>query len=125
MASGADKDWAGFYGFAREHGFMPGDPEEKQLYYVISFVMSRLPDDAQFEAIVSEEKNTRFAKDNLAASTQEIFSYQGWRGHIFALKFKPGSMRDRFYINYYYTPGAGIPEADRERILVARYDSNK
>jgi hypothetical protein len=34
-------------------------------------------------------------------------------------------MRDRFYINYYYTPGAGIPEADRERILVARYDSNK
>lgn len=125
QASGANKDWASFYQFVKSNAYKPGDPEEKQVYYVVSFVMSRLPDDAGFEPIVSQKKNDRFPKDNIVASKQEIFSYQGWRGHVFALKFKPGSLRDRFYINYYYTPGAGIPEGDRDRILVGRYDTNQ
>ena len=120
---GADLDWSNLYGFVRDNALHPEDDAGRDIYYVITFVMNRLPADAEFNPIVSSEKRARMDKDNLAKNDEKFLDFQGWRVHLFAARFKPGIVRGRFYVNYYYTPGFGVPEQDRESILVARYDS--
>ncbi|MFH1913321.1 MAG: peptidoglycan-binding domain-containing protein [Pseudomonadota bacterium] len=117
-------DWNALYKLARENAYLPpkeGAPADT--YMVMTFVKNRIPPDANFEAIVSSSKTARRTQDNSAKSQERYMDYQGWRVHMFAAKFSPTSTRDRFYINYYYTPGSGMPESERDRIQVARYDS--
>lgn len=121
----AASNWDSLYEFAQANAYSPQDDvDDAETYTMLSFVMNRLPTSAEFEAIVGKRKSTRRSKDNLAKLDQEYLDYEGWRVHVFSARFKPSTMRHRFYINYYYTPGAGVPERDRDRIHVARYDSN-
>lgn len=122
----AAANWDDMYAFVKENAYDPNKGEaDTDTYMMVTFVKSRLPQNAEFEAIVGERKSVRRSKNNLAKLDQEYLDYQGWRVHMFAARFKPSSMRGRFYINYYYTPGSGMPkrDRDRDRTLIARYDS--
>lgn len=124
-AGGVFSDWVSLYKFAVENSYKAGQEQETRLWYVISFVMSKLPPDADWDVIVSTKRTASQSSENDAASLQRIFDYGGWRVHTFATKFKPGSTRGRFYINYYYTPGADAPDGLRERNLAAQFDSKR
>lgn len=117
-------DWEALYKAARTNACIP--PKEdapKGAYMVLTFVKNRIAPDAQFEGIVNNRKTARTERDNTAKEQERIMDYQGWRVHMFAARFSPTSSRDRFYINYYYTPGMGVPRSERERVQVARWDS--
>jgi hypothetical protein len=117
-------DWTALYKLARENAYIPPKEDAPEgTYMVMTFIKNRIPPDAKFEAIVSDRKTARRTQDNAAKSQERYMDYQGWRVHMFAAKFSPTSFRDRFYINYYYTPGSGMPESERDKVQVARYDS--
>nr|WP_321512993.1 peptidoglycan-binding protein [uncultured Pseudodesulfovibrio sp.] len=122
----ADKrgDWATVYQFAKANGYNPQtDDDRNQLYLIMTFVMNRLPEDAIFEVVVSNRKKATRTLDNLAKEQESYLNYDGWRVHMFAANVSPTSMRERFFNNYFYTPGSGMPEALRTRTHVARYSS--
>lgn len=121
--AGIYNDWTSLYQFVTANAFKAGQEPETRLWYVFSFVMSKLPPDADLDVIVSTTRSANRDSQNNAASRQKVLDYGGWRVHAFASKFKPNSARGRFYINYYYTPGADVPEASRERALAAQFDS--
>ena len=121
----AADDWASFHDFVESHSYQPGKDDSTQVWYVVTFVMSRLPQGSKFEPVVSKKQTTRFPKDNDVKAEQFFFDYDGWRGHVFATKFKPGGAADRFYINYYYTPGPDVPEEERDRVRIGTFDSTK
>ncbi|AMK09696.1 MAG: peptidoglycan-binding protein [Pseudodesulfovibrio sp.] len=117
-------DWGALYKVARENAYLPPKEEApKGAYMVLTFVKNRIAPDSQFEAIVNTRKTARTERDNTAKEKERIMDYQGWRVHMFAARFSPTSIRDHFYINYYYTPGMGVPASERERVQVARWDS--
>ena len=117
-------DWSALYRLAREHAYTPPQTDAPVgNYMVMSFLLNRLPLNAKFEAIVSDRKTAKRSMDNAAKSQERYMDFQGWRVHMFAAKFSPTSSKDRFYINYYYTPGSGVPEKDRDRVQIARWDS--
>ncbi|EGB15926.1 Peptidoglycan-binding domain 1 protein [Pseudodesulfovibrio mercurii] len=117
-------DWNALYRLAREHAYTPPQTDAPAgNYMVMSFLRNRLPLNAKFEAIVSDRRTAKRATDNSVKNQERYMDFQGWRVHMFAAKFSPTSSRDRFYINYYYTPGNGMPEKDRDRVQIARWDS--
>ncbi len=117
-------DWGAVYHAAKTYGFNPQRDQTKiDKYLVMTFVKNRLPADAKFEVIMSDRKKAQWQRDNLAKKQESYLDYDGWRVHMFAAKFNPSSLRDRFYNNYYYTPGSGINQDLRERNHVARYNS--
>ncbi|BDQ38372.1 hypothetical protein SYK_27320 [Pseudodesulfovibrio nedwellii] len=117
-------DWGAVYHAAKTYGFNPQRDQAKiDKYLVMTFVKNRLPADAKFEVIMSDRKKAQWQRDNLAKKQESYLDYDGWRVHMFAAKFNPSSLRDRFYNNYYYTPGSGIAQDLRERNHVARYNS--
>lgn len=118
------RDWASVYTFAKSHAYTSAAPDKmERVYLVLSFVMNRLPADARFEVVASTRKKARRTLDNLAKDKEAYLDYNGWRVHMFAAQFNPESLRQRFYCNYYYTPGEGVPEAARNRTLVASFSS--
>jgi hypothetical protein len=117
-------DWPTLYTFAREHAYTSADPDRGQrAYLVMTFVMNRLPADALFEVVVSPREKAWRTLDNIAKDKQTYLDYDGWRVHMFVAQLNPSSLRQRFYCNYFYTPGAGIPEAARKRIQAASFSS--
>jgi hypothetical protein len=117
--------WTSLYRFAVENAYKAGQEPETRLWYVFSFMMSKLPPDADVDVIVSTKRSSNRSSQNDAAVRQEVLDYAGWRVHAFMTRFKPCSTRGRFYINYYYTPGADVPDDLRERNLVAQFDSKQ
>lgn len=116
-------DWNSLHDFVKGHAYRPGREDARQVWYVVTFVMDRLPQGSKFEPVVSKKQTTRFPKDNDVKAEQFFFDYDGWRGHIFATKFKPGGTVDRFFINFYYTPGPDVPEDLRDRVRIGTYNS--
>ena len=118
------RDWAAVYTFARDHAYNSAkEVSGDRVFLVMTFVMNRLPADAQFEVVTSTRKKAGRSLDNLAKDKDVYLDFDGWRVHMFAAKLSPTSLRQRFYSNYYYTPGAGIPKEARHRIHVASFSS--
>lgn len=116
--------WPSVYNFAKTHAYNSSTQNGgKRDYLVLTFVKNRLPDDAKFEAVVSTRKKAKRTLDNLAKKNESYLDFDGWRVHMFAAKVNPASLNDRFYNNYMYTPGAGIPENARKEVHVARFTS--
>lgn len=116
--------WPTVYQFAKTNAYNSSQPDSgKQEFLVMTFVKNRLPEDAKFEVVANTRKTAKRTMDNLAKRNESYLDYDGWRVHMFAAKLKPSSMNDRFYSNYFYTPGAGIPEESRSRIHVASFSS--
>lgn len=117
-------DWSAVYNFAKENTYNPQkDSAKKDTYLVMTFVKNRLPKDAVLEVIVNDKKTAKRALDNLAKDKEAYLDYDGWRVHMFSAKFLPTSMKERFFSNYYYTPGTGFIDKMRKREQVAQYTS--
>ena len=117
-------DWGAVYRFAKDNAYTPQkDPSRKDTYLVMTFIKNRLPRDAAFEVIVGDKKSASRELDNLVKDNQAYLDYDGWRVHMFSAKLSPTSMRERFYSNYYYTPGLGFIDKMRKRTLAGRYNS--
>jgi hypothetical protein len=117
-------DWEALHRLAVQHAYVPPLADAPvDNYMVMTFLRNRLPLNAKFEAIVSNRKSSRKTSDNAAKSQERYMNFQGWRVHMFGARFSPTSFRDRFYINYYYTPGDGMPGSERDRVQIARWDS--
>ncbi|MGE4293890.1 MAG: hypothetical protein AB7E32_16985 [Desulfovibrio sp.] len=123
--STAFDDWTTLYKFVTSNAYKAGQEADIQRWFVFSFAMNKLPVDANLDVYVSSKRTANQNSQNDGAAKQKMLDYSGWRVHVFAAKFKPCSARGRFYINYYYTPGADVPDDIRERVLAAQFDSKR
>lgn len=125
LAPAQRADWGSVYDFAKSHAYNPQkDQSQKDTYLVMTFVKNRLPRDAAFEVIVSDREKADRELDNIVKDKQAYLNYDGWRVHMFSATFLPTSLRERFYSNYYYTPGLGFIDSMHKRKRAARFNSH-
>lgn len=89
-----------------------------QSYYVVAFVMERLPPDAEFQLRVSETPEG-IEGDHSFSVTKD---FDGWRVATMRGKFTLNSETE-FFIKAIYTPGIPLPAAERTPRLVGSLSS--